>query len=244
MALQLNELRNMVEDEIINPSIATEIENLIHSRETWRNIANGTETIGNILVAIGAMMAFAAGFYDHINSLAFVAGCLSTASISFLKFSNYAGKESIERNEDLNVLLRRIGINAVYESNNPGDSGMSHSGSGNVMAGPTIIESPSISASIGPTLDQSNSLGNIRNPPLNHVNRQFDPREGNNRHSTAFFDAMRRRLSIIEPSHPTPSPNASPVEVNTENERRFTYNPNFLNLSFGRRTNQSPSNHY
>lgn len=242
MALQLNELRNMVEDEIINPSIATEIENLIHSRERWRNIANGTETIGNILVAIGAMMAFAAGFYDHINSLAFVAGCLSTASISFLKFSNYAGKESVERNEDLNILLRRIGINAVYGSNNPGDSGIPHSDS-HAIAGPTITESPSISSFISPTLDQSNSLGNIRNPSLNRVNRQFDPREGNNRHSTAFFDVIRRRLSIIEPSHPTPSPNASPVEVNTENERRFTYNPNFLNLSFGRQTNQSPSNH-
>ena len=108
--LHLGELQQVIEEQVINPSIHNEIKSLVSSREYWRKIANITETLGNIFIAISTMFAFASGIYQQEKSLAFTAGCINTTSLALLKFSSYAGKESRERNDLLNNLLVRLNI--------------------------------------------------------------------------------------------------------------------------------------
>lgn len=107
--LTSEELHNIIEEQVINPNLSKEIENLLKSRNKWRKVANINETLGNIFIAIAAILSFANGVYKY-DSLAFTSGCVNVISISLLRFSDYSAKESTERNKLLNELLLRINI--------------------------------------------------------------------------------------------------------------------------------------
>ncbi len=111
--LTSGELHNIIEEQIINPNITSEVENLLKSRSKWRKVSNICETVGHILIMCSTMLAFASGVYKCNDSLSFAAGCVNVASISFLKFSSYASNESSERNKLLNELLIRYNVSPM-----------------------------------------------------------------------------------------------------------------------------------
>lgn len=110
--LTTNIITNSINNEIINPTLIKEIKDLIHAREKWRKISNYTETIGNVLIIASTITAFAAGIYEP-NIVAFIAGCLGSASLSLIKFSMYANKEAIERTASLSKVLNHFNINSI-----------------------------------------------------------------------------------------------------------------------------------
>lgn len=101
------ELHDIIQNDIINPSILEEIKTQIASRNKWRKVSNVTETLGQLLIVASTILAFASGVYKCNDSLAFAAGCVGVASVSILKFSSYAANESIERSKLLNDLLSK-----------------------------------------------------------------------------------------------------------------------------------------
>ena len=111
--ISLNELKQIIEEELINPNIKKEIEKLINSRNNWKNISNICETSGQILLVGSTIMTFSSSIYKNNISLAFIAGSLNVTSISLLKFSSYAAGESIERNKLLNDLLVRCNVSPL-----------------------------------------------------------------------------------------------------------------------------------
>ena len=119
-SLQTSELHERVLNGVINPSIEGEVVDLMGSRDNWRKIYNITEALGHILIVVSTVFAFAAGVYNELSSLAFVSGCVSTISISLLKFSDYAAKESNERTSTLNKLLDRLDIKQLPKPINIG----------------------------------------------------------------------------------------------------------------------------
>lgn len=114
--LQLGELRTTVENELINPDIKEEVIELLKSRKKWKKISNITETMGQVLIAVSTILAFAGGVYDENTGLAFAAGCVSTTSLALLNFSKYSLGESNERNNLLNSLLIRINLQVFPEN--------------------------------------------------------------------------------------------------------------------------------
>lgn len=108
--LTSGELHTIIEEQVINPNINNEIEDLLKSRNKWRKVANISETLGNLSIAAAAMLSFASGVYKYNDSLAFASGCVNVVSISLLKFSSYSAGESVERNKLLNELLLRTNV--------------------------------------------------------------------------------------------------------------------------------------
>lgn len=110
--LSQNILSNAIRDNIINPAMVKEIEDLCKSREKWRKVSNYSEAIGNFLVLAAAIVSFASGIYEE-NIVSFIGGCLATSAISLVKFSIYANNECIERNKSLNKLLKYFNVNPM-----------------------------------------------------------------------------------------------------------------------------------
>lgn len=108
--LTAGELHNIIEEQIINPSVSEEIQTFVKSRKKWRKVSNVTETFGQLCIVASTILAFAGVFYRSEPSLGFAAGSINVASLAFLKFSTYAAGESSERNKLLNDLLIRCNV--------------------------------------------------------------------------------------------------------------------------------------
>lgn len=111
--LHINDLRNTVENELINPDIKEEVICLLKSRKRWKLVSNVTETTGQVIIVVSTILAFASGVYKDNNVLSFAAGCTGTTSLALLNFSKYALSESNERTNTLNSLLTHINITPV-----------------------------------------------------------------------------------------------------------------------------------
>lgn len=110
--LHINEVREIVEEEIINPNIVIEVQKLLKSKNKWTKVSNITEVLGHISLFVVTIVAFASGTYRQ-ESLAFATGCISTISISLFRFSHYAAKESVDRSMLLNTILTDNNIRTI-----------------------------------------------------------------------------------------------------------------------------------
>lgn len=82
----------------------------------WNVTSNLTEALGNILIGLSAILAFATGFFD-IMLLSFISGCLATIAMVLLKFSSYSKNESSERLAKINKILEELGIEDIVDVN-------------------------------------------------------------------------------------------------------------------------------
>jgi hypothetical protein len=101
------QLRTEIENNIINPTIESEIKKLIKARTRWKDISHYTELIGYLLIVVSTVFAFISMKFSIFN---FITGCLNTAALALLKFSDYANNESKEPTKGLNSLLTRLNI--------------------------------------------------------------------------------------------------------------------------------------
>lgn len=108
-SLQLNDLREYVENEVICPEVTREISQLIKTRDKWKIVCNVTEISGHICTAIATVLAFSSGVYSY-EVLSYLAGCINIISLVLLRFSSYAEKESRNRNERLNAIYVKLNI--------------------------------------------------------------------------------------------------------------------------------------
>lgn len=93
----------------LNTTIVRDINDTIRWRFWWRKCGNYFEFLSLVTSLISTVMAFSAGSFDNAY-LAFVAGCLGSISLAFMKATSYAMKESKERNEQLNIILDKAHI--------------------------------------------------------------------------------------------------------------------------------------
>ena len=70
------------------------------------------ETISKIMVAFGSIISFSAGVYED-QTLSFVSGSISCLSLAFLQFSSFSYKENKKQSEELNVLLKKLGLETI-----------------------------------------------------------------------------------------------------------------------------------
>jgi hypothetical protein len=110
--VNMDTTKQRILDEIIMPSYYKQVKDLIEYKFTWRKVGNWTETISQVLILVGAVLAFASSTYD-MRDLVFTAGVCNVTSLLLKRFSVYAFGESKERIHQVNKVLRHLGIDEL-----------------------------------------------------------------------------------------------------------------------------------
>jgi len=105
-------IRQKIINEIIKPSYYNDVNSTMESRQKWRDASNKIETLSKILAGASTIVAFSAGVYQY-QYLSFISGCLGTLGIVAQQFSTYAMKESQERTQQANKILKTLNIKEV-----------------------------------------------------------------------------------------------------------------------------------
>tara|TARA_B110000967_G_C18814753_1_gene525543 strand:+ start:286 stop:828 length:543 start_codon:yes stop_codon:yes gene_type:complete len=96
----------------LNKTIEFDIKDSITWRFLWRKGGNISEGLSLIASLSSTVLSFSSGAFNN-TTLAFIAGCLGSISIALMRASSYALKESIEREDQLNILLEKAHITQV-----------------------------------------------------------------------------------------------------------------------------------
>ena len=107
-----DDTRVYIIDELIEPYYKKVVKNTIEGRQCWRKTGIAFETISKIMVAFGSILSFSAGVYQD-QTLSFVSGSISCLSLAFLQFSSFSYKENKKQSEELNVLLKTLGLETI-----------------------------------------------------------------------------------------------------------------------------------
>ena len=85
---------------------------MIKGKRCWKTIGQIFETLSKILVAASGILSFASGYYKN-DTLSFLAGSISTISLAMLQFSSFCFKENKKQSDELNILLKKLGIDTI-----------------------------------------------------------------------------------------------------------------------------------
>ena len=107
-----DDTRVYIIDELIEPYYKNVVKNTLNARQCWRKTGIAFETISKIMVAFGSIISFSAGVYEN-QTLSFVSGSISCLSLAFLQFSSFSYKENKKQSEELNVLLKKLGLETI-----------------------------------------------------------------------------------------------------------------------------------
>ena len=107
-----DDTRVYIIDELIEPYYKNVVKNTLSARQCWRKTGIAFETISKIMVAFGSIISFSAGVYED-QTLSFVSGSISCLSLAFLQFSSFSYKENKKQSEELNILLKKLGLETI-----------------------------------------------------------------------------------------------------------------------------------
>ena len=107
-----DDTRIYIIDELIEPYYKNIVKNTLQARQCWRKSGIAFETISKIMVAFGSIISFSAGVYED-QTLSFVSGSISCLSLAFLQFSSFSYKENKKQSEELNILLKKLGLDTI-----------------------------------------------------------------------------------------------------------------------------------
>lgn len=124
---ELTLLRKTIITELIEPSYYSDVKEMLEGRKCWRITSDVFTTLSKISVGFASVFSFASGTYQN-QTFSFVAGSVSVISLILLQFSSYAAKESKEKTDGLNLILKKLSINDVPEiaSNISNNNSVSH----------------------------------------------------------------------------------------------------------------------
>lgn len=94
---------------IVEPAYIRDVAATVKSRFAWRRTGDVCEATSKALSGLASILAFAAGAYDN-KEISFAAGCVGTVSLTFMIFASYSSREAKERTEQLNTVLRHVGV--------------------------------------------------------------------------------------------------------------------------------------
>jgi hypothetical protein len=98
----------------IEKSYEYDIESLINGRRRWKKTGRFFETMSKIFLALGGIVSFSSGYFE-IGLLSFLSGTISVISLSFLQFSSFCYLENKKQSNELNITLKKLGLDTVPE---------------------------------------------------------------------------------------------------------------------------------
>lgn len=98
--------------EFVEPLYIDDIKSTIANKKHWKTLGQIFETISKILVALGGILSFSSGYYNN-EVFSYLSGCVATISLAMLQLSSFSFKENKKQSEELNVLLKKLGLDTV-----------------------------------------------------------------------------------------------------------------------------------
>ena len=109
-----NESKQKIINEFIEPNYILDVKDTLYARRKWRHIGHILETSSKVLIAVSSIFSFAGAYTDEYKSIGlFCAGVSSTLSLTTLQLSTYCFRQSKKNNEELNIVLKSIGLHSV-----------------------------------------------------------------------------------------------------------------------------------
>jgi hypothetical protein len=102
--------------DLVEPMYIKDVKSTIEGKKCWRLSGQIFETMSKILVAIGGIISFSSGYFNN-PTLGFIAGSISTISLATLQFSSFSYGENKKQASELNILLKKLGIDTIPELN-------------------------------------------------------------------------------------------------------------------------------
>lgn len=104
----------------IEKSYEYDVSSLITGRRRWKKTGQAFETMSKIFLAMGGILSFSSGYFDE-KSLSFLSGSVSVISLSFLQFSSFCYLENKKQTNELNVILKKLGLETIPELSRDND---------------------------------------------------------------------------------------------------------------------------
>jgi hypothetical protein len=110
------EISNLTRESIVNSLVEPYYKNMvkttINGKNFWRRLGISLETSSKIMVALGGIFSFSAGFYQDYT-LSFVSGSISCMSLALLQIASFSYKENKKQGEELNILLKKLNLDTI-----------------------------------------------------------------------------------------------------------------------------------
>jgi hypothetical protein len=107
-----HETREFIVDTLVEPYYKDMVKTTINGKKWWRNLGISFETASKVMVALGGIFSFSAGYY-HDDTLSFVSGSISCMSLAFLQIASFSYKENKKQGDELNILLKKLKLDTV-----------------------------------------------------------------------------------------------------------------------------------
>jgi hypothetical protein len=104
--------RENIVNKLIEPYYMDMIKTTIGGKKLWRTLGISLETSSKLMVALGGIFSFSAGFY-HDETLSFVSGSISCMSLALLQIASFSYKENKKQGEELNILLKKLNLDTI-----------------------------------------------------------------------------------------------------------------------------------
>lgn len=108
----MDNLVEKIRTEILERNYYNDVNYNIRCKSICKFTADISENLAYLSIGLSSIFSFASGFFDNIY-LAFISGLFGVLSLSLLKFSSYSMKESRERTTQVNIILKRLGIEEI-----------------------------------------------------------------------------------------------------------------------------------
>ena len=99
-------------DKLVEPYYKDMVKATIDGKQFWRTLGIGLETSSKVMIALGGIFSFSAGYY-HDDTLSFVAGSISCMSLTLLQIASFSYKENKKQGDELNILLKKLNLDTV-----------------------------------------------------------------------------------------------------------------------------------
>ena len=106
-------LQSVLVDDVLNPTVAGDLENALSARRKWKVVADTFDVIAHILMAVTGILAFVASYMDSNSAVVFSNGCTSTLSVVCLKFACYAAERCNEEHHIVCGTLAYFGTDTI-----------------------------------------------------------------------------------------------------------------------------------
>jgi len=191
--------REFIVDKLVEPYYRDMIKATIGGKKWWRTIGITFETSSKIMVALGGIFSFSAGFY-HNDTLSFVSGSISCMSLALLQIASFSYKENKKQGDELNILLKKLNLDTVPLMPRSEDQGA-------ISTQRQQRESAYQSQGNVKFVDSINNMGYASKFIYQHEN--ISPQRGSfsDPHHISFIDPYRdiisepRHVSFSEPRH-------------------------------------------
>jgi hypothetical protein len=109
-----DQVKEKIMIEFVEKSYESDICSLIDGRRQWKKTGQAFETMSKIFLALGGIMSFSSGYFD-ISVLSFLSGSVSVISLACMQFSSFCYLENKKQSNELNILLKKLGLDTMPE---------------------------------------------------------------------------------------------------------------------------------